>query len=201
MAALAEEVGYASRASVATEGNLLKDLCVVMQGHATFKRGGECLMEKVGPGAFWGDLALVQGPRLCQVRDVGKLVVVVQSHLFSRSIHAHSLQTNPLKGLPGPNLQTYNATCRQFHVVGASLLVSHSCACRPQCSQRTGKSLGSTAPFRRSRVIHCPLHHRQTADRRWRALAWLVHRHLLVLRRALLLRVLPHRQFRAVRQT
>jgi hypothetical protein len=67
MAALAEEVGYSSRACVATEGNLLKDLCIIMQGHATFKRGGECLMEKVGPGAFWGDLALIQGPRLCQV--------------------------------------------------------------------------------------------------------------------------------------
>jgi hypothetical protein len=39
-----------------------------MRGFASFERGGVALMDGVGPGAFWGDLSLVTGPRLCQVK-------------------------------------------------------------------------------------------------------------------------------------
>ena len=39
-----------------------------MRGFARFERGGAPLMDGAGPGAFWGDLSLVTGPRLCQVK-------------------------------------------------------------------------------------------------------------------------------------
>jgi hypothetical protein len=69
VAALAEEVGFPPGCCVAAEGTLLCDLFVVAEGAATFRRGGVALCEKAGPGAYWGDLSLVQGPRLCQVRQ------------------------------------------------------------------------------------------------------------------------------------
>jgi hypothetical protein len=60
IADLSEQVSYAAGALVVKEGSLIDDLMIITSGFASFSRGGEILMETVGPGAFWGDLSLVQ---------------------------------------------------------------------------------------------------------------------------------------------
>lgn len=60
VAALSDVVHYAPGALVVKEGTLLEDLTIITAGFASFSRHDEVLMESVGPGAFWGDLCLVQ---------------------------------------------------------------------------------------------------------------------------------------------
>lgn len=60
IADLSEQVSYAPGALVVKEGSLIDDLMIITSGFASFSRSGEILMETVGPGAFWGDLSLVQ---------------------------------------------------------------------------------------------------------------------------------------------
>mmetsp|Transcript_18407 Transcript_18407/g.23976 ORF Transcript_18407/g.23976 Transcript_18407/m.23976 type:complete len:674 (-) Transcript_18407:104-2125(-) len=66
IAALSQQVSYAPGALVVKEGSLIDDLMIITSGFASFTRGSDILMETVGSGAFWGDLSLVQGSRLCQ---------------------------------------------------------------------------------------------------------------------------------------
>jgi hypothetical protein len=66
VAALGEERRFKPGEVVCKEGALLENLGIVLQGFCSFERGGKVLMETVGAGAYWGDLSLVQGPRLCQ---------------------------------------------------------------------------------------------------------------------------------------
>lgn len=64
---------------MAAEGALLEDLSVVSEGFASFWRDGAALLDLAGPGAYWGDLSLVQGKRLCQseVRACGQRILAL----------------------------------------------------------------------------------------------------------------------------
>ena len=62
-------------AVVAKEGGLLEDLTIVTQGYAAFERRGQVLMDLVGPGAYWGELSLVQVAPLCYSARGGEVRV------------------------------------------------------------------------------------------------------------------------------
>jgi CRP/FNR family transcriptional regulator, cyclic AMP receptor protein len=91
LAAHAEEVRYSANRAIVREGTRGDSFFVIADGTATVRRGTRAI-QRLGPGDFFGEIALLDGrPRSASVTSDTPLVVV----RLTRSAFNKAIDTNP----------------------------------------------------------------------------------------------------------
>src|SRR5918996_2592078 len=111
IAAIAKQVEFAAGETICREGDTGVGLHVVLEGETKVQIGGRT-RRKLGTGAFFGEIALLDGgPR--------SATVMAETPVRTLSIPSWSF-TSVLKSQPGLALKMLEETCRRLRTAGGS---------------------------------------------------------------------------------
>jgi CRP-like cAMP-binding protein len=111
IAAIVKQVEFAAGETICREGDTGVGLHVVLEGETKVQIGGRT-RRKLGTGAFFGEIALLDGgPR--------SATVIAETPVKTLSIPSWSF-TSVLKSQPALALKMLEETCRRLRTAGAS---------------------------------------------------------------------------------